>query len=122
LLRLPVFLEEDKGPDHDNCCGSGPIRFDAYDLNGFGVRCFARTQRREEVLCCITLRSRTDARITIVTGMLAHSRGGSGERRQVDLNALVNEALNPAYHGARARGQDFDIVLERDFDSTGPPD
>ncbi len=39
----------------------------------------------------------------IVTSMLLHSRGGSGERRQVDLNALVDEALNLAYHGARAR-------------------
>jgi two-component system, NtrC family, sensor kinase len=57
----------------------------------------------------------------IVTSMLAHSRGGSGERRQVDLNALVNEALSLAYHGARARDQNFDIVLERDFDTTARP-
>ena len=57
----------------------------------------------------------------IVTSMLFHSRGGSGERRQVDLNALVDEALNLAYHGARARDQGFDIVLERDFDSTACP-
>jgi signal transduction histidine kinase len=57
----------------------------------------------------------------IVTSMLLHSRGGSGERRQVDLNALVDEALNLAYHGARARDQGFDIVLERDFDSTACP-
>ena len=53
----------------------------------------------------------------IVTSMLAHSRGGSGERRQVDLNALVDEALSLAYHGARARDQNFDIVLERDFET-----
>jgi signal transduction histidine kinase/HAMP domain-containing protein len=52
----------------------------------------------------------------IVTSMLLHSRGGSGERRPSDLNALVEEALNLAYHGARARDQGFNIALERDLD------
>jgi signal transduction histidine kinase len=57
----------------------------------------------------------------IVTSMLLHSRGGSGKRRKVDLNALVDEALNLAYHGARARDQNFAIVIERDFDRTAGP-
>ena len=48
--------------------------------------------------------------------MLEHSRGVSGERREVDLNALVEEALNLAYHGARAQDQSFNITLERDLD------
>ncbi len=52
----------------------------------------------------------------IVKSMLEHSRGGSGERREVDLNGLVEEALNLAYHGARAQNQKFNITLERDFD------
>jgi signal transduction histidine kinase len=47
--------------------------------------------------------------------MLEHSRGSSGERRSVDLNALVDEALTLAYHGARARDQSFNITLQRDF-------
>jgi signal transduction histidine kinase len=51
----------------------------------------------------------------IVKAMLEHSRGSSAERRMVDLNALVDEALNLAYHGARAQDQSFDITLERDF-------
>jgi two-component system NtrC family sensor kinase len=51
----------------------------------------------------------------IVKGMLEHSRGSSGERRKVDLNALVDDALNLAYHGARAQDQSFNITLERDF-------
>jgi two-component system, NtrC family, sensor kinase len=51
----------------------------------------------------------------IVKSMLEHSRGESGERRSVDLNALVEEALNLAYHGARAQDQSFNITLERDF-------
>jgi signal transduction histidine kinase len=50
----------------------------------------------------------------IVKSMLAHSRGG-GERQSVDLNVLVEEALNLAYHGARAQDQDFNITLERDY-------
>jgi signal transduction histidine kinase len=51
----------------------------------------------------------------IVKAMLEHSRGSSGERRMVDLNALIDEALNLAYHGARAQDQSFNIALERDF-------
>ena len=51
----------------------------------------------------------------IVKSMLEHSRGGTGERRKVDLNGLVEEALNLAYHGARAQDQNFNITLERDF-------
>jgi len=52
----------------------------------------------------------------IVKSMLEHSRGVSGERRMVDLNALIEEALNLAYHGARAQDASFNITLERDFD------
>src|SRR5207245_3535492 len=57
----------------------------------------------------------------IVTSMLAHSRGTVGERQSVDLNALVEEALNLAYHGARARDQSFNITLERNFDRAIAP-
>ena len=48
--------------------------------------------------------------------MLLHSRTGASERRATDLNALAEEALNLAYHGARAERQGFNITLERDFD------
>src|ERR1700680_3255754 len=57
----------------------------------------------------------------IVTSMLAHSRGTVGERQSVDLNALVEEALNLAYHGARARDQSFNITLERNFEPAIAP-
>jgi signal transduction histidine kinase len=57
----------------------------------------------------------------IVKSMLDHSRGSTGERQSVDINALVDEALNLAYHGARARDGSFDITLERDFDPTIAP-
>jgi PAS domain S-box-containing protein len=52
----------------------------------------------------------------IVQSMLQHSRGGSGEWQATDLNTLVEEALNLAYHGARAQDQSFDITLERNLD------
>src|SRR5262249_10046474 len=38
----------------------------------------------------------------IVKNMLLHAREGSGEHRPVDVNGLVEESLNLAYHGARA--------------------
>jgi two-component system, NtrC family, sensor kinase len=50
--------------------------------------------------------------------MLLHSRQSSGERRPIDINTLVEESLNLAYHGARAEKQGFNITLERSFDPT----
>ena len=55
---------------------------------------------------------------SIVKNMLLHSRQGSQEHRPVDINALVEESLNLAYHGARAEKQGFNITLERSFDPT----
>jgi len=52
----------------------------------------------------------------IVKNMLLHSRQGSGEHRPVDINALVEESLNLAYHGARAEKQGFNITLETSLD------
>jgi signal transduction histidine kinase len=48
--------------------------------------------------------------------MLLHSREGSGERRPADINAIVEESLNLAYHGARAEKSGFDITLQRELD------
>jgi signal transduction histidine kinase len=53
---------------------------------------------------------------SIVKNMLLHSRQGSGEHRPVDINAVVEESLNLAYHGARAEKQGFNITLKRSFD------
>jgi two-component system, NtrC family, sensor kinase len=54
----------------------------------------------------------------IVKNMLLHSRAGSGEHRPVDINAIVEESLNLAWHGARAEKQGFNITLEKSFDPT----
>jgi two-component system, NtrC family, sensor kinase len=53
---------------------------------------------------------------SIVKNMLLHSREGTGEHRPADVNALVDESLNLAYHGARAEKPQFNVILQRDFD------
>ena len=55
---------------------------------------------------------------SIVKNMLQHSRQGSGERRPADINAVVEESLNLAYHGARAEKPGFNITVERYLDPT----
>jgi len=52
----------------------------------------------------------------IVKNMLQHSREGSGEHRVIDINALVEESLNLAWHGARAETKGFEIKLKQSFD------
>jgi two-component system NtrC family sensor kinase len=79
------------------------------------------TQTRAEITeLADTLRDNLDKIVqhgkradSIVKNMLLHSREGSGEHRPVDINALVEEAVNLAYHGARAEKQAFNITLER---------
>jgi len=53
---------------------------------------------------------------SIVKNMLLHSREGAGERRSADINPLVTESLNLAYHGARAEKAGFAITLRSDLD------
>ncbi|MDN5005242.1 GAF domain-containing protein [Bradyrhizobium sp. GCM10027634] len=53
---------------------------------------------------------------SIVKNMLLHSREGGGEHRLSEVNMLVEESLNLAYHGARAEQPQFDVTLKREFD------
>ena len=53
---------------------------------------------------------------SIVKNMLLHSRAGSGERREVDVNTLVEESLTLAFHGARAEKPGFNVTLKRELD------
>jgi len=55
---------------------------------------------------------------SIVKNMLLHSREGSGDHRPADINALLDESLNLAYHGARAEKREFNVTLQRDFDAS----
>jgi signal transduction histidine kinase len=54
---------------------------------------------------------------SIVKNMLLHSREGSGEHRPTDINSLLDESLNLAYHGARAEKPGFNITVQRNFDA-----
>ncbi|WP_349253263.1 ATP-binding protein [Bradyrhizobium sp. CB3481] len=53
---------------------------------------------------------------SIVKNMLLHSREGSGEQRAADINAIVEDSLNLAYHGARAEKSGFTITLRQNLD------
>ncbi len=53
----------------------------------------------------------------IVAGMLSHARAGTDSACPTDLNALLEESLNLAYHGARAENSSFNVTLERDLDA-----
>jgi two-component system, NtrC family, sensor kinase len=53
---------------------------------------------------------------SIVKNMLLHSREGSGERSSVNVNAMVEEALNLAYHGARAEKPGFNVTIAKSLD------
>ncbi len=55
---------------------------------------------------------------SIVKSMMEHSRGSTGEREAVDINRLLDEAVNLTYHGLRAQSMDFNITLEKDYDAS----
>ena len=55
---------------------------------------------------------------SIVKGMLLHSRGSSGEKMLTDINNLLDEYVNLAYHGMRAKDKEFNIKIEKDYDKT----
>jgi signal transduction histidine kinase len=87
--------------------------------------CLNEKRRNEVTELMDTLRDNLDKVVqhgkradTIVKNMLLHSRSDSANHRPVDINAIVEESLNLAYHGARAEKQNFDITLQRSFDPT----
>ncbi|MEI6457063.1 MAG: triple tyrosine motif-containing protein, partial [bacterium] len=53
---------------------------------------------------------------SIVKGMLQHSRGKTGEFEKVDINNLVSEYMNLAYHGMRAKDKSFNTSLKTSLD------
>ncbi len=55
---------------------------------------------------------------SIVKGMLLHSRGTSGEKTLTDINDLLDQYVNLAYHGMRATNKEFNITIKKDYDET----
>jgi len=48
--------------------------------------------------------------------MLLHSRGGTNAPQAADLNGLISESVNLAYHGQRANTPGFNVTLDMDLD------
>jgi signal transduction histidine kinase len=57
---------------------------------------------------------------SIVKGMLLHSRGNSGHKELVDINALCDEFLRLSYHGFRAKDKSFNAEFKTEFDPNLP--
>ncbi len=53
---------------------------------------------------------------SIVRSMLQHSRGKAGERKLTDINGMLEENINLAYHGMRAQDSSFNIQIETELD------
>ncbi|MEA5509205.1 AAA family ATPase [Crocosphaera sp. UHCC 0190] len=51
----------------------------------------------------------------IVHGMLMHSRGKPGQRELTDINSLLAESLNLAYHGIRSKDTSFKIKIKTNY-------
>lgn len=49
----------------------------------------------------------------IVKSMLQHSRSSSGKKELMDINVLIEEYLNLAFHGMRARDKSFNVSIEK---------
>jgi signal transduction histidine kinase len=64
-----------------------------------------------------TIRDHGERADSIVKGMLLHSRGGTNTPQATELNALINESVNLAYHGQRANTPGFNVTLDVDLDS-----
>jgi signal transduction histidine kinase len=56
----------------------------------------------------------------IVHSMLLHARSQPGQRQKTDLNTLVAEAVNLAYHGLRAQKPTFQLSVETGLDPALP--
>lgn len=55
---------------------------------------------------------------SIVKSMLLHSRGSSGKKVLTDLNELLDEYVTLAYHGLRAKNNEFNISIEKNYDKS----
>lgn len=62
--------------------------------------------------------SRADS---IVRSMLMHSRGGTGTMDPTDLNALIREYANLAFHGMRANPNPINVDIKLELDEKLPP-
>ena len=57
----------------------------------------------------------------IVRSMLEHSRGKTDEWRAADLNALLKQYRDLAYHSMRAENTEFNVTIREELDETIEP-
>lgn len=55
---------------------------------------------------------------SIVKSMLQHSRGGTGKMIPTDLNALIKEYVNLAFHGMRAAKEPINVDIDLQLDES----
>ncbi|CAN5254722.1 sensor histidine kinase [soil metagenome] len=55
---------------------------------------------------------------SIVRSMMQHSRGGQGEFEEADLNQLIKEYVDLAYHGKKSQKSNLDILINTQLDSS----
>ncbi|MBX2872989.1 MAG: GHKL domain-containing protein [Saprospiraceae bacterium] len=56
----------------------------------------------------------------IVHSMMEHARGGDGQPQVTEVNTLVEDNLNLAYHGYRANSPSFQLEMVTDLDENLP--
>ena len=56
----------------------------------------------------------------IVRSMLLHSRGRQGTPEPVDVNSMLSDCLNLAYHGLRAQDRQFNVRFETTYEQQLP--
>lgn len=103
------------GADNDAKNGAGAKK-NGSSANGLDL------EYLEEILGDLTLnvnkvKEHGERANRIVEGMLAHSRDEAGDVEALDINQLVAEYANLAYHGLRAADPTFNLTIERDFDA-----
>lgn len=54
----------------------------------------------------------------IVRGMLMHSRDRTGDWQSSDINALVSQSVNLAYHSLRGQDPTFNVAIETNYDAS----
>ncbi|MEG4030223.1 MULTISPECIES: AAA family ATPase [unclassified Microcoleus] len=55
---------------------------------------------------------------SIIQSMLMHARSEGSSRQKTDINALVAQALQLAYHSIRAKDKTFNLTLKTDYDQS----
>ena len=58
---------------------------------------------------------------SIVHNMLQHSRGASSEKKETDLNQLLDEYVDLAFHGWRAKDSSFNVKIDKNYAAKLPP-